>query len=223
MVGAEGDYDFYQYEMRGPGFSGFHMVYDCDSDYDMVWLAYYDPDTPEGTEYELDWYIISDDARIYWPETMGGVFLADGGWDFPMPMAVWIYGHDGEPGDYYLESYYDAACIDVDRDGYGAGHDPGFYEIWEYEADCEDIDCDDTDRLVHPGMIESAAMGNCANGKDDDCDGLTDYDDPEGCQSVPHNIALFAEGGEDQRSSGYIVLILLPLAYVLIWRMKHKQ
>jgi len=222
-VGAEGDYEFYEYEMRGPGFNGFHMVFDCDNDYDMLWLAYYDPDGPEGTEYTLDWYVFSDDAWIYIPETMGGVFLEDGGWEFPMAMGLWIYGNDGLPGDYDLEIYYDAACIDDDDDGFGGGHDPSFYEIWEYEAECMDIDCDDTDPLVHPGMIESLGMGNCDNGKDDDCDGLTDSDDYEGCYIGPHNIALIAEGGKGQRSSGYIILILIPLAFVVIWRRKHQH
>ena len=180
-VGMEGDYDFYQYEMAGPGFYGFNMMFDCDNDYDMLWLGYYDPDGPEGTEYTLDWYIFGGDAWLYIPETMGGVFLADGGWEFPMDMAVWIMGYDGLPGYYDLEIYYDAACTDGDGDGYGGGMDPDFYDIWGYEAECDGIDCDDTDPLVHPGMIESQGMGNCANGKDDDCAGLTDGQDLPDC------------------------------------------
>lgn len=44
-------------------------------------------------------------------------------------------------------------------------------------------DCDDGDASVHPGAAE-----NCQNGKDDNCNGLTDCDDPvceESCASCP--------------------------------------
>lgn len=49
--------------------------------------------------------------------------------------------------------------IDIDGDGFP-----------------EDIDCDDTDPSVNPGVIESSAMGNCADGVDNDCDTLIDTD-----------------------------------------------
>ena len=208
-VGAEGDYDFYQYEMTSPGFYGFNMMFDCDNDYDMLWLAYYDPDGPEGTEYTLDWYIFSGDAWIYIPESMGGVFLADGGWKFPMPMAVWVYGYDGLPGYYDLEIYHDAACIDGDGDGYGGGVDPDFETLWGYAAECDGIDCDDTDALVHPGMIESTGMGNCANGKDDDCDGLTDGQDLPDCSTQPCKASIMPVSGSP------VALYLIPALAML--------
>jgi hypothetical protein len=56
---------------------------------------------------------------------------------------------DGPPAD-------EAACVDLDHDGYCAG-----------------VDCDDGDPSIHPGMDEI-----CGNGRDDDCDQTTD----EGCQ-----------------------------------------
>ncbi len=215
-VGEEGDQDFYQYEMTGPGFYGFHMMFDCESDYDMLWLAYFDPDGPEGTVYELDWYIFGGDAWLYVPETMGGVFLEDGGWDFPMIMGVWIYGYDGLPGDYDLEIYHDAACIDADADGFGGGVDPDFETLWGYTAECAGIDCDDSDPLVHPGMIESEGMGNCHNGKDDDCDGLIDGADlPDCCGPLCCRIV--------NRSHRTFVLYLIPaLAMVFLVRRFRK-
>ena len=42
-------------------------------------------------------------------------------------------------------------------------------------------DCDDHDQWVNPGVTESTADGNCSDGKDNDCDGLVDGDDP-GCR-----------------------------------------
>lgn len=53
-------------------------------------------------------------------------------------------------------------CTDLDGDGYSL--DGG---------DCGLIDCDDTDPAVNPGAAEV-----CDNGKDDDCDGLADTNDP---------------------------------------------
>ena len=44
------------------------------------------------------------------------------------------------------------------------------------DDDCGGTDCDDTDASIHPGMIEMYSAGNCDNGLDDDCDGLTDTD-----------------------------------------------
>ena len=40
-------------------------------------------------------------------------------------------------------------------------------------------DCDDSDPDVNPGEEESAAQGNCNDGKDNDCDGNTDAADPD--------------------------------------------
>ena len=55
-------------------------------------------------------------------------------------------------------------------------------------------DCDDTDPLVHPGYPESAQMGNCDDGKDNDCDGLTDMDDDKckpPCSVLPMPISSY--------------------------------
>jgi len=76
--------------------------------------------------------------------------------------------------------------VDNDCDGYiDAGEDPGCTLCWDFDGDgyfdaaCGGTDCDDDDPAVNPGVIESVDVGNCVNGKDDDCDGTTDLDDPD--------------------------------------------
>ncbi|MFC1889655.1 putative metal-binding motif-containing protein, partial [Thermodesulfobacteriota bacterium] len=66
-------------------------------------------------------------------------------------------------------------CIDSDGDGYGA---PASQTCLFPE-----LDCDDTDPDVNPGMEESDAVGNCEDGKDNDCDGNHDFIDADcsGC------------------------------------------
>ena len=60
-----------------------------------------------------------------------------------------------------LASFLVPDCWDDDGDGY------------DDEA-CGGDDCDDADPAVNPGELET-----CDNGIDDDCDGLTDLDDPD--------------------------------------------
>ena len=57
-------------------------------------------------------------------------------------------------------------CTDMDGDGFAIEG-----------GECGLVDCDDTDPFVYPGYIESTGMGNCADGKDNDCDGLMDAAD----------------------------------------------
>ena len=59
-------------------------------------------------------------------------------------------------------------CVDMDEDGYGVQNT----DLCPYP----DLDCDDEDPDVNPGTAEI-----CGNSIDDDCDGLTDYDDPDCC------------------------------------------
>lgn len=63
-------------------------------------------------------------------------------------------------------------CLDDDGDGYGASGSE--------ECIHDELDCDDTNPNVNPDVVESKDAGNCADGLDNDCDGLTDAD-PE-CQ-----------------------------------------
>ncbi|MFC1890275.1 hypothetical protein ACFL4G_11010 [Thermodesulfobacteriota bacterium] len=60
---------------------------------------------------------------------------------------------------------------DGDEDGYGAPASP--------ECNYPDLDCDDTNPNVNPGVIESKDVGNCADVLDNDCDGLADAADPD--------------------------------------------
>ena len=57
-------------------------------------------------------------------------------------------------------------CRDTDGDGY------------EDEL-CGGQDCDDSDPLVNPGVVEGDATVTCDDGKDNDCDGLMDASDPD--------------------------------------------
>jgi len=62
---------------------------------------------------------------------------------------------------------------DEDGDGF-CGDGPGGITMEDYSED--DWDCDDTETLINPNEDEI-----CGNGIDDDCDGLKDTFDPEGC------------------------------------------
>ena len=63
-------------------------------------------------------------------------------------------------------------CQDADGDGYGYG-DAGLYT-----CDRRAADCDDADPAVSPGALEGPEGDpTCADGIDNDCDGLTDEED----------------------------------------------
>ncbi|MFC1888227.1 CotH kinase family protein [Thermodesulfobacteriota bacterium] len=92
-------------------------------------------------------------------------------------------GTEGPEGD---PTCFDGA--DNDCDGHtDVEEDPGCIPCWDNDGDgyedeaCDGDDCDDDDATVNPGMTESIDEGNCMNGKDDDCDGSSDLDDPA-CQ-----------------------------------------
>jgi hypothetical protein len=76
----------------------------------------------------------------------------------------------------------------ADRDGDGAGDPAGATEACAapdgYVAD--DTDCDDADPAVHPGAVEACG------GRDEDCDGLVDDDDPDVVGDV--EVSLDADG-----------------------------
>jgi hypothetical protein len=60
----------------------------------------------------------------------------------------------------------DGACLTTCTDGDGDGYSP-------QGGSCGEIDCDDTDPLVNPGAGEV-----CGDGVDNNCNGLTDGEDP---------------------------------------------
>jgi len=112
--------------------------------------------------------------------------------------------HDGLDND--CDGWVDQAdlycheCTDVDGDGYGASASTGclYYQL----------DCDDTDADVNPGVME-APHGDpvCTDLKDNDCDGDVDEADL-GCSSTGDMVAIpagcfdmgdaFSEGTADE-------------------------
>ena len=75
---------------------------------------------------------------------------------------VLVEAFSGDPGDYRLE-LSQGQCEDGDGDG--------FQNEW-----CGGPDCDDTDPAVNPDADEV-----CDDDLDNDCDGLTDYEDEDDC------------------------------------------
>lgn len=74
------------------------------------------------------------------------------------------------------------AGVDAGED---AGSDPGPCAVPDQDDDgfdsqaCGGDDCDDSDVNVHPGAAEGPlGDATCSDGKDNDCDGTTDEDDP---------------------------------------------
>ena len=179
-----GDHDYYNFEMPMEGVIFIQMMFDCYSDYDLYLFAYYDPDGLE-TAYKLDWYIIAADALIFVPEIVGYGLVEGGGWSFPLQLAALAVGYDGSPGYYYLEIYYDSACADSDGDGYSGARDPNFDPLYGFYGACYD-DCLDTNPAVNPGAREGPlGSPTCADGLDNDCDGLVDAIDTLDCWDYP--------------------------------------
>lgn len=78
--------------------------------------------------------------------------------------------YDGETGT------INGACMDFDGDGFG---NPG-------DSSCPngpDTDCNDDNPDINPGVTEDEASGNCNDSADNDCNGLTDCDEPA-CENV---------------------------------------
>jgi len=71
----------------------------------------------------------------------------------------------------YLHYMASAACIDHDGDGYGL---PANDECAHPEEDCDDLH-----PLANPELEEGESSGNCSDGLDNDCDGMTDASDPD--------------------------------------------
>ena len=77
--------------------------------------------------------------------------------------------------------------FDADADGYVDGSDAGCEDAYAVE----DLDCDDGDAAVNPGVDEV-----CEDEIDNNCDGLTDSEDEENCG----NALPVADAGYDQQS-----------------------
>ena len=84
-----------------------------------------------------------------------------------------VCGEVDSLSDFILAYVSEGTCMDSDSDGYGL---PG-------EAVCPAgaaEDCDDGSAAVNPGAVEL-----CANGIDDECDGLMDCADTDDCSEDP--------------------------------------
>jgi len=82
----------------------------------------------------------------------------------------------------------DAGCIDNDGDGYANPGDPNC-------AGGPETDCDDSNPDVRPNATEDEASGNCGDGADNDCDGLTDCDEAGCANAVGACIPTVSEWG----------------------------
>jgi len=121
-----------------------------------------DNDCDETTlddDLDLDGYGIAEDCDDDDPDVNPGATEVCNGLDDDC---------NGEPDDALGDTFY----ADFDEDGYGDPEDSVFTceDATGYVAD--GTDCDDTDAEVNPGATE------VCNGLDDDCDLLTDTDDP---------------------------------------------
>jgi len=113
-------------------------------------------------------------------------------------LPVWI-GLIALSGMFLLgqETWAPSACVDNDGDGYG---NPASVSCAHPQ-----LDCDDTDAEVNPGIIEGPdGDPRCSDGLDNDCDGLVDNLDggcldmvqiPAGCFNMGD---AFSEGYSDE-------------------------
>ncbi|RME23582.1 MAG: MYXO-CTERM sorting domain-containing protein, partial [Deltaproteobacteria bacterium] len=102
-------------------------------------------------------------------------------------------------GDTDLDDADCAACEDSDGDGY-------------QDAACGGSDCDDSNELINP-----AAEEDCTDGADNDCDGLTDFDDSEQCGRASSGCGCASSRG------GSGALALLGLAGLLLLRPRRRR
>lgn len=82
----------------------------------------------------------------------------------------------------------DAGCLDADGDGFGNPGDPNC-------PGGPQTDCDDSNPDVHPNALEDESEGNCADGVDNDCDGLVDCAEPGCANAIPACVPTMSEWG----------------------------
>jgi len=97
------------------------------------------------------------------------------------------------------------------------------YDDYAIEGDiCGDLDCDDSNPSVHPGMTE-----DCTNGIDEDCDGLIDDADSDcGGYFAPANAEASMHGGRSITTSGSLnalALLLVPVGVVALLRIWRRN
>jgi lysophospholipase L1-like esterase len=117
-----------------------------------------------------------------------------------------------------IAEVYLSVCTDNDGDGYG---DPAAASCPEFGRDCDDGDPD-----VHPAETEPS----CDNALDDDCDGLTDGQDPD-CTPAG-SCADPAEAAERGAAPvmigasglpGRLACLFLPAGLAVLWRTLRRR
>jgi hypothetical protein len=136
----------------------------------------------------------------------------------PPYLEVWANDQFGDMMFVVLENEFlcvpSSKCPDIDGDGY-------------IDINCGGDDCDDTDASINPAADESTAAGNCADGKDNDCDGLTDTDPECGGTCTASVVGATYEPSPVRGSSQlakHLAYFLLPLGALfglIIWRRKR--
>ncbi len=125
---------------------------------------------------------------------------------------------------------------DGDGDGWGDACDncPSDYNPNQTDGDGDAYgvlcDCNDADPEENPGNPESPAAANCADGRDNDCDGSTDGDDPScsvpdpgPCAGSAEASAHGAEGGEGSGAIKSSAILFLPVAVMVVFHRLRKN
>ena len=115
-------------------------------------------------------------------------------------------------------------CVDSDQDGYG--------EQASDNCDHPEQDCDDHNPNVNPGVLEGPpATPTCADGKDNDCDGLMDKYDEFCIGSLAWVAGEEAEASEvgsasptKSKASNLLAVFFVPIGIIIaLKRLRRKK